>query len=106
MFGEPLGATVPLKSRAGNFIHPVQVCLLPKRFSLPYPNAEILSGCEEDVSSIRDGFSAWVKSSPETILHRHIADAKGAHPAFRKAPVRKHSPSKEEHRFDADVPNR
>ena len=67
---------------------------------------EIVSGYEKDVSSIRDGFSAWVKSDPETILKRHLVDAKGANPAFREAPVRKHSPSKEEYRFDADVPNR
>ena len=46
-----------------------------------------------------------MKSDPETILHRHIVDAKGANPAFREAPLRKHS-SKEEYRFDADVPNR
>ena len=45
-------------------------------------------------------------SDPETILHRHIVDAKGANPAFREAKVRKHFPSKEEYRFDADVANR
>ena len=65
-----------------------------------------LAGYEEDVSSIRDGFSAWVKADPETILKRHLFDAKGANPAFREAPVREHSPSNEEYRFDIDVPNR
>ena len=45
-------------------------------------------------------------SDPETILQRHIVNAKGANPAFREAPMRKHSPSNEEYRFDADVPNR
>ena len=88
VFLEPLGAPVP------QFFHPVQFGILPKRSSLPYPDAEILSGYEEDVSSVRGGFSAWVKSDPETILHRHFVDAKGANPAFREAPVRKHSPSK------------
>ena len=105
-FGNPLGAPVPLKTRVRNFIHPVQFGSFPKRLSLPYPDAEILSGYEEDVSSIRDGFSAWVKSDPETILHRHIVDAKGANPAFREAPGRKHSRSKQEYRFDNNVPNR
>ena len=80
--------------------------ILPKRLTLPYPDAEILSGYEEDVSSMRDGFSSWVKADPETILKRHLVDAKGANPAFRGALVRKHSPPKEEYRFDADVPHR
>ena len=55
---------------------------------------------------MRDGVSAWVKADPETILKRHLVNAKGANPAFREAPVRKHSPSNEEYRFDTDVPNR
>ena len=101
-----MSAPVPLKTRVRNFIHPVQFGSLRQRFNLPHPDAEILSGYEEDASSIRDGFSAWVKSDPETILHRHIVDAKGANPAFREAPVRKHSRSKEEYRFDNNVPNR
>ena len=87
VFWEPLGAPVPLKTLVRNFIHPLQFGILPKRLSLPY------------------GFSAWVKSDPETILHRHIVVATGANPAFREAPLMEHS-SKEEYRFDADVPNR
>ena len=55
-----------------------------KRLSLPYPDEEILSGYEEDFSSIRDGFSAWVKTDTETILKRHVVNAKGANPAFRE----------------------
>ena len=106
MFWEPLGTPVPPKARVRNFIHPVQLGIFPKRLSLPYPVAEILSRYEENVSSIRDGFSAWVKSDPETILQRHIVDAKGANPSFREAATRKQSPSNEEYRFDADVPNR
>ena len=35
------------------------------------------------------GFSAWVKTDPETILKRHVVDAKGFYPAFREAPARK-----------------
>ena len=100
VFWVPLGAPVPLKTRVGNFIHPVQFGILPNRLPLPYPDAEILLGYEEDVSSIRDGFSVRVK------LRRHIVDAKGTNLAFREAPVRKHAPSKEEHRFDTDVPDR
>ena len=96
---------MPSKTRVRNIIHTIQFGIFSKRLSLPSPDAEIVSGYEEDVSSIRDGFSAWVKSDPETILKRHLVDAKGANPAFREAPTRKHSPSNEEYRFDADVHN-
>ena len=68
VFWEPLGATLLTKTRVRNFIHPVQFGIFPKRLSLQYLDAEILSGYEEDLASIRDGFSAWVKSDPETIL--------------------------------------
>ena len=83
-----------------------QFGIFPKRLSLPYPDEEILSGYEEDFSSIQDGFSAWVKTDPEAILKRHVVNAKCAKPAFREAPGRKHSPSHAGYRFDTDVPNR
>ena len=94
------------ENQCAKFYSPVKFGILPELLSQPNPDAEILSVYEEDVSSMRDRFSAWVKSHPETKLHRHIVDAKGANPAFREVPVRKHSPSKEEYSFDACVPNR
>ena len=39
-------------------------------------------------------------------LRRHIVDANGANPAFREAPVRKHTPSCLKYQFDGDLPNR
>ena len=48
------------KNRVCNFTHPKQFGPFPKSLILPYPDEEILSRHEEDVSSIRDGFSAWV----------------------------------------------
>ena len=39
-------------------------------------------------------------------MKRYLVEGEGANPAFREAPVRKHSPSNEEYRFDTDVPNR
>ena len=72
--------------------------------ALPHHD-EILSGYEEDVSSIRDGFSAWVKTDPETILMRHVVDANGFYPAFREAPARRHEPFSQEHCSYDDVPN-
>ena len=65
-----------------------------------------LSGYHEDVSSIRDGFTAWVKSDPETILRRHIVDMTRAYASFREAPARKHSPSSQGYHFSKDMPNR
>ena len=53
---EPLGAPLLPKTSVRNFIHPKQFGIFPKRLALPYPDGEILSGYEEDVSSIRDGF--------------------------------------------------
>ena len=60
----------------------------------------------EDVSSIRDGFTAWVQSDPETILRRHIVDVTRAYAAFREAPARKHSPSCQGYHFNKDISNR
>ena len=51
---------------------PKQHGALPRRIVLPYPYSEILSGYEEDVSSIRDGLTAWVNSDFESILNRHV----------------------------------
>ena len=67
---------------------------------------EILSGYEKDVSSIRDDFTAWVKTDPETILKRHVVDSKGIYPAYREAPARRHCPSSPGYHFDNNVPNR
>ena len=41
----------------------------PNRLLLQHPDDEILS-CSEDVSSIRDGFSVWVKVGLASILER------------------------------------
>ena len=37
---------------------------LPKRLALPYPYEEMLSGYEEDVSSVRDGFFGLGEGGP------------------------------------------
>ena len=63
-------------------------------------------GFEEDVSSTRDGCTAWVKSDPETNLNRHLVDSKGIYPAHSEAPARKHSPSSSGYHFNFNTPNR
>ena len=80
VFWDPLGVPLLPKNRVCNFIHPKQLGPFPKSLISPYPEEEILSGYEEDVSSIRDGFSAWVTTDPENTLRRHIVDAKGDNP--------------------------
>ena len=97
---------MPSNTHVRNFIHPIQFGIVPKRLSLPYPDEEILSGYELDDSSIRDGYSAWVKADPASILKRHLVNAKSDSPGFREAPDRKHSPTNEEYHVDTEVPNR
>ena len=47
-----------------------------------------------------------MKADPDTILRRHVVDAKGFYPAFRGAPpARRHEPSSQEYRIYDDVPN-
>ena len=94
VFWEPLGAPLLQKNRVRTFIHPRQFGICPKRLSLPYPDEEILSGYEEDVSSTRDCFFGMGENGPEITLWRHTVDAEGANPAFREALARKHSPAK------------
>ena len=60
----------------------------------------------QKISPAVDGYSAWVKTDPETILMRHVVDARGFYPAFCEAPARRHEPSSQEYRFYDDVPNR
>ena len=98
-----LGAQQPSKARARHFIHPKQCSTFPGRLALPKPFEEILSGYEEGV---RDGFLTWVKADPETILRRHVVDARGLYPAFREEPARRHDPSFQECQFNDEVPNR
>ena len=45
-----------LPKRRCNFIQSKQLSPFPERLNLPYPDGEILSGFEEDVSFIRDRF--------------------------------------------------
>ena len=44
----------------------------PNRLLLPHPDDEMLSGSEEDVSSIRDGYTVWVKVDPAATLERPL----------------------------------
>ena len=56
---------------------------MPKPLPL-HPDDEILSGCEDDVSSIQDGYTAWVMmADPASTLERHLVSKGGAKPIYR-----------------------
>ena len=100
-----IGCTIAPKKRVCNFIHPKPHSPFPERLKLPYPDEEIFSGCEEDVS-IRDGFTTWVKADFNTILERHAVDVRKALAEFREASVGRHDTSAQEYHFDSNVPDR
>ena len=66
----------------------------------------MLSGYEEDVSFIRDGFTTWLNADFNTILERHAVDVRKALAEFREASARRHDTSAQEYHFDSNVPNR
>ena len=101
--GDLWGLSCPRKLALAIFIHPEQFGTFPERLALPKPDEEILSGYEEGV---RDGFLAWVKADPETILRRHVVDARGLYPAFREEPARRYGPSSQQCQLNDEVPNR
>ena len=105
-FWETSGVPLLPKKHVCNYIHPKQYGPFPDRLKLPYSDEEILSGYEEDVSSIRDGFTAWVKTEFATILERHTGDNRKVNAVFREASARKHVTSCQEYHFNKDVPNR
>ena len=89
-----------------NNFHPKQHSPLPERLKLPYPDEETISGYEEDVFVIRDGFTTWVKADFNTILERHAVDVRKALAEFREASARRHDTSAQEYHFDSNVLHR
>ena len=58
---ESLATPAPSTSCVHEPVHPVQFGIMPKRLPFPHPDDEILSGHEEDVPSIQNGYTAWVR---------------------------------------------
>ena len=69
---------MPLPKCVRNFIHSEQISPFPERIELPFPDGEILSSYDEDVSIIRDRFAEWVKAEPNDTLERHMVDVRKA----------------------------
>ena len=105
-FWEKSEAPLPPPMRRCHFIHPKQLSPFPERLQLPYPNGEILSSYDEDVSFIRDHFTAWVKAGPNDTLERHMVDVRKAFAEFREASVQRQEASPQEYFFDRSVLNR
>ena len=69
-------------------------------------SGEILSGCEDVVSSSQDRYTAWVKAEPDVTLERHVVDVQKAVAGYREAVVRRQESTTQEYFFDTNVPNR
>ena len=61
---------------------------------------EILSGIEEDVSSIRDGYTTLKMSDPAPTLERHLVSEGSAKPIFRDRHDRRQLVAKPKYCFD------
>ena len=84
--------------------HPVQHGIVPERNALPRQADAILSGYDEDISSIRDGF-LWGISDPGFSLMRHVVTARSAKPVYCGAHDRRQFSPRPEYRFDTRAPN-
>ena len=94
-------ALAPMENTVLDVVRPVRYGIVPERITLPRPDGEILSGYDEDVSSIRDGYALWGLTDPSFALLRHLVTSGSAKPVFRCAHDRRLSSPKPEYRFDA-----
>ena len=85
MVVESLDTPAPLAPCVRDSIHPVQLGIFPNRLLLPYSDDKILSGYKEEASSIRDGYTPWVKVGPASTLERHLVSLNNANPIFSEA---------------------
>ena len=105
MVVESLDTPAPSTSRFRDAFHPVQFGIFPNRLLLPHHDDEMISGSEEAVSSIRDGYTVGVKVDLVCILERHLVNLNSSNPTFREAQDRRHSSPNPEC-FNNDVPIR
>ena len=100
----PLDEPAALKPVVPEIVHPIQYGITPTRLLLPHSDTEILSYNDDDISSIRDGYTAWVMSDASTTRERHMACTSSAVFAFRKANERRNRSPQSKYRFDTSVP--
>ena len=87
-------------------VHTIQYGITPKRLLWSTSDTEILSYIDDDISSIRAGYTAWVMSTATTTGERHMACKGSAVLAFRKANERRSPSHQPKYRFDTSVSNR
>ena len=104
----PPDEPLTLKPYVPEIIHNIQYRPPPQRLHLHRSDNEILTNFDEDVSSIRDGFTAWVGSNAAETRSRHFANSSpsGTAPVFRKASEKKSMSQLLEYQFDNRKPNR
>ena len=97
-------ALAPKERTTTDVLHPVQYGIVPERITLPRPEDEILSGQDEDVSSVRDGYAVWGFTDPCFAPLRHLVAFGLAKLVFRCARDRRLPSPKPEYRFDNNRP--
>ena len=105
-FWEKSEAPLSRQKRVCNCIHPKKHSRFPERLKLPYPDGEILSGYEGDVSFIRDRFTTWMKADFNTFgttCVRHYKDSRRIPQSIRQKTRYIFSGV---YRIDKNVPNR
>ena len=70
----PPDEPITLKLAIPEVIHPIQYGSSPQRLLFPRSHIEILTLFNDDMSSIRDDYTAWVTADPTTILARHMTN--------------------------------
>ena len=93
MFLGPPDVPAPSEPIVPEIVHPVQCGITPKRPLLRHSDTDILSYIDEEISSIRNGYTAWVMSDPSTTLERHLARKGCAKSIFHEAYERNFSPA-------------
>ena len=87
--GQLWGTPVPSKTMFANLFIQYSLTSFPSDYLFHILTRKSYLATRKTSRPYETGFSAWVKSDPETILKRHLVDAKGANAAFLEVPVRK-----------------
>ena len=104
----PPDEPLTLKPYVPRIIHNIQYRPPPQRLQPYRSDHEILTNFDDDVSSTRNGFTAWVESDAAVTRSRHLANSSpsGTALVFRKASEKKSMSQLLEYQFDNRKPNR
>ena len=103
---EPQDEPAPSKPIELEVPHAVQYGIKPKRLPLPHTDEKFFSGIDEDVSFIRDGYTAWAMSDPFTALWHHLASNWMCQNPSSARPLKEDFSPQPKYRFDNNAPNR